>query len=1239
MSLATHESLTYGEYIAICARQVARKLRSEDIGVALLRLFAGALFYVLAVIALDHLLDLSPVTRTLMLVAAVAVGATYSYFGVIRPLVRRINRWYVARLIDRVVPELEDGVTTVFDLEEHADDPNARLARPLVEDRVVRVLLEIPVQQRLGAERLLHAWYLFAAAVIACCIGLLINSIWLQRSVLASLGRVLVPWAEIAYPTRTRIVDVDPGDDPDRSKAVAGSDVTISAMVEGYIPERVVLFWSDDGQRWRQVELNRPENSFDPWWVKLPQVEKSFSYYLVGGDCKTKLYQFTVLPVPVIEAIRVRYEFPEYTGRDPIVSDVPDIDAPQGTRVTVTAKLPGPAARAELILGKDKRQRLTMHRLVGDPTRVSTAFTVEQDDVYRIWFVLESGESNPNPPVYQIRCRPDQMPEVRIDEPGHDIIDPPLPENRHLPIVVQARDDFGLRLVELVIELPRGSKRTETLYDGLAERRTEGTFLFEFDPERYGLKAGDEIRYWAEATDNRRPMPQRSKSGKFRVRIGRRREATELQQQEAERIQRESGQTHDDQQRDGPGQANQPEEQGAADDQQQLAEQGEERTEQRIEDPEQALREIERFLEEQAAAQRETEADDADQRPEQSEAESGHGDERQGDQGRGDRDAEASTTGEDGMAAGDRPSDDAGRSGETRDAARPDKPQQQPGDQQEGEQGDQGQQAGDSDQEGEAGQQSGAAAGANDSQQQRDDARTPGRKPQGEERQEASGAPQNANDRGQQGEEGAGGKGDQQGDRRGQPAGDDRQPQQRQNNAAGDGGQGSKQASGPESSAGETQQGGAEESARELGQPGQGQQATNLPEGLGLSGARKPGQDGEPGGAQQPGTTDQGQAGNNGQTPPPAGQDRGSGRQQTGTPTGQEGTGQERGQAAGGDQTQKDGGAQQRQAAQPEGQGESSPGADGGGQDRMAPSSGGAPGSRSQGGAGGQPAGRSGGSSSQQQSAAGGQGQGASGAGQGQQSGGRGQGGGGQAGDQGGSSGGSKQGAGQGGTGRGAAQRDGVGQPGAAQGGKPGGQGGPRSGQSGGAGTGGQQGSAGGAQPGGAGGTTGNASVGGGAGAAPGGQPQKGFGPDKGQGQFGGGPSRRPGAGGGAGDEGEQEEPERVSQAAKQATELVLTKLEDMLRRDRVDPELLRRLGWTKEDLKRFVKYLKAQQERRKRKAGDVARIGPGRRRLISGPQAVVSDDEGALDVSRTPPPPEYRELIEAYSRSLSGQK
>ena len=99
----------------------------------------------------------------------------------------------------------------------------------------------------------------------------------------------------------------------------------------------------------------------------------------------------------------------------------------------------------------------------------------------------------------------------------------------------------------------------------------------------------------------------------------------------------------------------------------------------------------------------------------------------------------------------------------------------------------------------------------------------------------------------------------------------------------------------------------------------------------------------------------------------------------------------------------------------------------------------------------------------------------------------------------------------------------------------------------------------------------------------------------------------------------------------------MLTRLEDMLNRNAVDPELLRRLGWTEEDLRRFVKYLKAKQQQER--AGRIGRVHAPRRSMLSGPQSVVSEGDNAIDVSRTPPPPEYREIIEAYSRSLSGDR
>ena len=117
----------------------------------------------------------------------------------------------------------------------------------------------------------------------------------------------------------------------------------------------------------------------------------------------------------------------------------------------------------------------------------------------------------------------------------------------------------------------------------------------------------------------------------------------------------------------------------------------------------------------------------------------------------------------------------------------------------------------------------------------------------------------------------------------------------------------------------------------------------------------------------------------------------------------------------------------------------------------------------------------------------------------------------------------------------------------------------------------------------------------------------------------------------------------------KKAAELVLNQLEEDLKRGDVDENLLKDLGWEKDNLKQFQQrmadYLRRQQQGNendlKQKQFDEMlkniRLGGDRGARTGNQSGRSNTDEFAPTL--TPAPPEYRELEQAFRRSLLEQQ
>lgn len=110
----------------------------------------------------------------------------------------------------------------------------------------------------------------------------------------------------------------------------------------------------------------------------------------------------------------------------------------------------------------------------------------------------------------------------------------------------------------------------------------------------------------------------------------------------------------------------------------------------------------------------------------------------------------------------------------------------------------------------------------------------------------------------------------------------------------------------------------------------------------------------------------------------------------------------------------------------------------------------------------------------------------------------------------------------------------------------------------------------------------------------------------------------------------------------KKGSNLILKKLEEQLSNKKVDPDLLKSMGWTEEDARKFYERMKAE-----RPADNVSPLGQEQRRQFgqgtdlrksTGKSAGKTNDsiQDLYSGKRTPVPPQVRKRFEAYMKSLS---
>jgi hypothetical protein len=148
-----------------------------------------------------------------------------------------------------------------------------------------------------------------------------------------------------------------------------------------------------------------------------------------------------------------------------------------------------------------------------------------------------------------------------------------------------------------------------------------------------------------------------------------------------------------------------------------------------------------------------------------------------------------------------------------------------------------------------------------------------------------------------------------------------------------------------------------------------------------------------------------------------------------------------------------------------------------------------------------------------------------------------------------------------------------------------------------------------------------------------------------------GGGGHNNGTGNGQGEGLVNTEKEANLEYARKATDLILNRLQGQLSRGKVDESLLKELGWTKDEVRRFVERMRrqAQSEQGGNTPADEARRLQWEETLRSlelkrSPRSrsgIGVKKIGGLEIEgrRSTPPPEFRELYDAYTKSLSNSQ
>jgi hypothetical protein len=498
-------------------RQLARTgwhVRLVDLGSSLVVWVIGLLLLFLFAAAADHLVGLGTVGRCIGLAAIVAFSVWYLTMHVGPLLVRAINPAYAARTIEEATPTLKNSLINFLLLRQDRHGLK-EIVYQAVERQAAADIADVPVEATVDRTRLIYAGYALCAVMTFFAAYKILS----PKDPFQTIARVMAPWAEIARPSRVQISEVDPGS----TEVYYGQAVKIAATVRGVRDgDKINLLYSTaDGQTIDQpvaMKLsagNRYECSLPPEQASPSAANgllQNVTYRIVAGDAETFPYRLNVVAAPTIIVDRLEFQFPAYSRKaDESVRQQGDIKALEGTKVTIHAIANQPIKSAFIELDPETKGGAgETVPLIADGQNARGTITLQlRPDrqtawrtTYQVRFLNERGQRSQQPILHRIQVLRDLAPEVQILSPESLRIS--VAEDGEQTIEVRAIDpDFGLAKLYLEGTVAGKEPLTIDLLEDAAKQPPQVTIPYAFRPRDHQLQAGDELKFSAVAEDNR----------------------------------------------------------------------------------------------------------------------------------------------------------------------------------------------------------------------------------------------------------------------------------------------------------------------------------------------------------------------------------------------------------------------------------------------------------------------------------------------------------------------------------------------------------------------------------------------------------------------------------------------------------------------------------------------------------------------------------------------------------------
>ena len=300
------------------------------------------------------------------------------------------------------------------------------------------------------------------------------------------------------------LFDVQPGD----TKIIKGGSIEFKVNYSGPVLKECNLMITQQSEDKSQKIQLKPENG--SYYTQLKDINQSFMYQIYGLPSRenslenkilSRVFNVKVLIPPIVSNLDIVVTPPAYSGQETqyLPRNIGDVNGLTGSRISFRASVNKALETAALEFSDGRQVNCTIQGL-----RVSTGFTIRNNETYKIQLQDTAGLSNQNPIDYAINVMPDNPPFVEIVQPGKDI---EIQLDAKLAVQAEILDDYGISRASLFFKYLHSSKSSsDTIWHKMnlplpsVQKRQTVTSFWDFN--NLPVAFDDGIEYYVQATDN-----------------------------------------------------------------------------------------------------------------------------------------------------------------------------------------------------------------------------------------------------------------------------------------------------------------------------------------------------------------------------------------------------------------------------------------------------------------------------------------------------------------------------------------------------------------------------------------------------------------------------------------------------------------------------------------------------------------------------------------------------------------